>query len=283
MSAKFTEKQLIERPFLDDLDVAVYCVAEALAITEVLAEHGFSATEALEGTGISRRVLHDPHARISTQQRLALYRNALRLGANSGIGLDVGTRLHLSNYGRYGFALLSSPTLGSFFDFGFKYMKLAGPLMEKTFVRRGPLAYYETRDALGLGDLLPFTVDMCFGSLISVIRDGLGGTFVPGRVEVSFARPPHADRYMDAWGCEVRFNAPRCRLEFDASLLECSMRQSSELTLKLCAPVCERMLLALGPGRGGSRWCGAIETSHTLAADHTRWPAATLSRAFGPP
>lgn len=242
MSTQTPEKHLTERPFQGDLDAAVYTVAEPLAITEVLAEHGVSIEAALDGTGISRRTLQDPYARISTRQRMAVYRNALALCSDSGIGLDVGTRLHLSSYGMYGLALLSSPTLGGFFDFGFKYLKLAGPLMEKSFVRRGPLAYYETKNVIGLGDMLPFAVDMCFGSLISIIRDALGGSFAPTLVKVTFARPPHADQYVDAWGCEMQFDAPHCRIEFDARLLDSPLRQSSELTLKLCKPVCERML-----------------------------------------
>ena len=236
------DKQLSERPFLEDLDQAVYTVAEPLTITDVLAEQGIGAKAVLAGTGISRRALHDPHTRVSSRQRMTIYQNVMRLSPSTPIGLEVGARLHLSTYGMYGFAMLSSPTLGSLFEFGFKYMKLAGPLMEKVFVRSGPLAYFEANDALGLGDLLPFALEMCFGSMVSIMRDGIGSSFAPNRVTVSFARPSYADRYRDYWGCDVQFDAPHSRLEFAASLLERPLRQSSELTFKLCRPVCERML-----------------------------------------
>ncbi len=266
MTAKTPDKQLTERPFLEDLDEAVYTAAEALAITEVLAKQGISAKAVLDGTGVSRRALHDPHARVSSRQRMAIYRNAMRLTSDSSIGLEVGRRLHLSSFGMYGLAMLSSPTLGSFFDFGFKYMKLVGPLLEKRFVRRGPLAYFEAEDVLGLGDLLPFAIDMCFGSLVSVIRDVMGSSFVPDRVSLPFARPPHAERYRHDWDCEVQFDEPHCRLEFDASLLECRLQQSSELTLKLCTPVCERML-------------AEFESHESLANKVRRWMMLSHDKA----
>ena len=266
MSAKASDKRLSERPFLENLDEPVYSVAEPLLVSEVLAEQGVSVKTLLDGTDVPRRALHDPHARISAKQRMAIYRNALRLSRNSAIGLEVGSRLHLSSFGVYGLALISSPTLGSLFEFGFKYMKLAGPLMEKTFVRRGPLAYFEANDALGLGDILPFCVDMCFGQMVSIIRDGVGGSFVPDYVELPFAPPPHADRYKDFWGCDVQFDAPNCRLGFDASLLDCGLKQPSELTLKLCTPICERML-------------AEFESHESLAYKVRRWMMLSQDKA----
>ncbi|MDJ0655783.1 MAG: AraC family transcriptional regulator [Xanthomonadales bacterium] len=266
MLAKKPEKFLSETPFLEDFDEPVYTTSEALVITDVLAEQGVDFRAALEGTGISRRALHDPYARISARQRLALYRNARRLSPDSGFGLTVGTRLHISSYGMYGLAMLSCPTLGDMFDFAFKYLKLAGPLLEKVFVRRGPLAYFEARDALHLGDDLPLAIDICFGSTVSILRDNLGASFVPDRVEFSFAPPPHADRYAAAWGCEAQFETSRSRLEFSASLLDSRIRQTSELTLKLCTPVCERLL-------------AEFESHESLAYKVRRWMMLSPDRS----
>lgn len=239
---KMQEKLLRERPYLDDPDEAVYGVVEALAIAEVLAEQGVSNRALLAGTGITRRLLHDPYGRVSTRQRIALYENAIRLSPDPRFGLTVGSRLHLASYGMYGFALLSSSTLSSAVDLAFKYLKLAGPLMEKIFVRRGPVAYLGAKNSLDLGEQLPIAVDIWFGSIISMMRDALASDFNPDRVELCFARPEEADRYREAWDCEVIFGTPHCRLYFDASLLERRLAQSSELTLKLCAPVCDRLL-----------------------------------------
>ncbi len=46
-----------------------------------------------------------------TGQRLAIYRNAKRLAKRSDIGLLAGARQRISDYGIYGYAMVSSRTL----------------------------------------------------------------------------------------------------------------------------------------------------------------------------
>jgi AraC-like DNA-binding protein len=235
-------KEITEKPYLDEIDEPVYSAVESLTIVELLAQQGISNRAALQGIGIRGGDLHDPQARVSGRQRIALYRNAKRLSNDPAIGIRVGSRLHLSSYGIYGFALLSSSNLGSAVEFAFKYLKLAGPLMEKTFRLESECAVFEAKDTLNLDDALPMALEIWFGSVVSMLRDTIGRDFRPDHIQLSYPEPEYVDQYKAAWGCEISFNAPACRLEFDSSTLDQPLMQSSEITFKLCQPVCQKLL-----------------------------------------
>ena len=82
------------------------------ALAAELASEGVSVRELFARTGVDAAQLEDAHARISHRQRIAIYRNAKTLAKRSDIGLLAGARQRISDYGIYGYAMVSSPTFG---------------------------------------------------------------------------------------------------------------------------------------------------------------------------
>ena len=84
--------------------------------------------------------------------------------------------------------------------------------------------------------------ETAIASLVQLARD-MTGHYWPMR-KVSFVNPPPADvqPYRDFFGCEVAFNAPTTRLEFDAACLALPMRKSDPALAQLLDQQAEQVL-----------------------------------------
>ena len=75
---------------------------------DALAAEGIPAQDALAGARLSREAMSSPATRISLNQVIECYRNAAKLSREPHFSYHAGLRFHLSAYGMYGFAILSS-------------------------------------------------------------------------------------------------------------------------------------------------------------------------------
>lgn len=84
--------------------------------------------------------------------------------------------------------------------------------------------------------------ETAIASLVQLARD-MTGHYWPMR-KVSFVNPPPADvqPYRDFFGCEVLFNAPATRLEFDTACLALPMRKSDPALAQLLDQQAEQVL-----------------------------------------
>ena len=84
----------------------------ARLMTELAAQHGVPLGVCLKGTGIDRESLDDPGAEITGRQELDLVTNIVKaLPDMPEIGLEPGSRYHVTAYGIWGYAVMSSPTV----------------------------------------------------------------------------------------------------------------------------------------------------------------------------
>ena len=78
-----------------------------------MAEAGFTAEQCLEGTGLTEAELLAPASvqGFSLDQQFRFHRNLLTLTGNPLLGLQLGKRYTIENYGLLGYAFMSAPTL----------------------------------------------------------------------------------------------------------------------------------------------------------------------------
>jgi hypothetical protein len=89
------------------------------------ADYGLTAQTCLERTGLWVEDLRDPAATVAARQELNVIANLLTaLGDPPGIGLEAGIRYHLTTYGIWGFAMISSFSWRSAIDIGLRYLDL---------------------------------------------------------------------------------------------------------------------------------------------------------------
>jgi hypothetical protein len=124
----------MELPLWNEKRYAPYKIG---ALVEVLAEQGIAPKASLAGTSLTPESLSDPETLTSVRQYITACHNALQLSKTPETPFLTGSRIPLSAYGMYGFALVCSPTIREYFQMAIKYHRLATPLLSMSWREEG--------------------------------------------------------------------------------------------------------------------------------------------------
>ena len=215
------------------------------------ADHGVPARACLEGTGLVEEKLRGPGATVSPRQELAVIQNLLRaLGDPPGLGMEAGVRYHLTTYGIWGYALISSPSWRSAMEVGLRFIDL-------TFA----FSRIRARERSGETDMVFDAPDVPLGvRRFAIERDAAAVHTMQSELlvtdssvtRVSFEFEPPADlaRCTQIFGVVPEFGAGENCLEFDHELLHRPLPQANEHTAAIAEEQC-RQLLATRHARSG--------------------------------
>src|ERR1700734_2905450 len=117
-----------------------YAPYKLIALVEVLNEQGILPEASLSGTGLSAESLAKPETLTSVRQYITVCHNALQLSKTPETPFLTGSRIPLSAYGMYGFALVCSPSIREYFQVAVKYHRLATPLLSMSWQEEGKFA-----------------------------------------------------------------------------------------------------------------------------------------------
>jgi hypothetical protein len=106
----------------------IYESTKLAAVFDVLIEQGCSAGEILRNVDLQEQDVHSPTVRISLAELMAVCKNAIRLSSDPHLPYRIGTSIHISAYGMYGFAILCCPDFRNAMAFAARYHSLAAPL-----------------------------------------------------------------------------------------------------------------------------------------------------------
>jgi len=266
----------------------VYPVVKIAMVVESLRDEGVSSREALAGIHISETQLASPAVRVSANQVMESYRNAIRLSPNPHFAYHTGLRFHVSTYGMYGFAILSSTDFRRTMAFAVEYHQLAAPLVDVQFLEQdkdaawtmAPLPYPQV-DA----QLYKFIVELQAGVHVSLHRDIMGQSFCPSELHFTFGRPRGAKKDDAIFDCPVRYGQPENKLVFAAAWLNGKPNLGNEVTFSEVSALCDRLLreLELNTGLAGRvrqifLACMSQPTSFDLIARRLKMSPRTLRR-----
>jgi AraC-like DNA-binding protein len=241
------------QPSADD---KVYPVIKLATMLDALAAEGIAAQDALAGVRLSREAASSPATRISLNQVIECYRNAARLSRDPHFSYHTGLRFHLSAYGMYGFAILSSMNYRETMHFAEKYHQLATPLTELRFNEQNGCGVWSMTPmphARVDAPLYRFLVEMQFGICVSLHRDVMGQAFAAREFHVTYRRPDDTADYPNIFGCPVVFGEPENRLVFDATWLDGKPKLGNDITYATVVELCDRLIdeLQLSAGVAG--------------------------------
>lgn len=234
------------------IDEKIYPTYKIAKLASVLSEQGIPAAELLKGTGIIEAELPSNGARISRRQVISAYRNAVRLSREPAIGLIAGRKLGLTDYGIYGYALISSATLHNALDFAIKYHQMATPTVRmslKIDAEAGTAAFL-MEDLLEVDDLYPFNLELQFSLVFSLFKEMAGETFRFRTIEAAFQEPVHAGYFKTLFECEIKFDQPENALVFDLGWLDQPLTRANPITEATARELCDRFLLQMNTGTG---------------------------------
>ncbi|GLZ28690.1 transcriptional regulator [Lentzea sp. NBRC 105346] len=209
-------------------------LAGVRAMLEVGAEHGVPRETLLRDTGIAPGT-----DEVCGEQELRVAANLVAaIGPAPGLGLAVGQRVGLRAYGVWGFALLTSATLGHASDFGLRYLPL-------TYAMTGLRLQVTTHEVrLIIEDAPPFIVEREIATVTGIVRAILGSQPRTMHVEL---RLPHAD-YESVLQTPVSFGKPHNALVADVAVLDQPLPQADPVTTAACEQACRTLVQQRSPG-----------------------------------
>jgi AraC-like DNA-binding protein len=236
------------------VDEKVHEPTKLAAMFDTLVSQGFTAEEILRGVDITPERVHSPKARISLRQLATAYQNAIQLSTDRHLPYRIGSTIHISTYGMYGYAILCCPDFRKAMEFAARYHALAAPLVTIDFREnlKGAIWHIEPI-AHSLTDrrLYRFIAELQIGIHVSLMRDIMGPAFLPQQISLAYPRAEDFSLTPDLVGCEVRFEQPANQILFESRWLDQTATLGNKTTyptiLALCDDLLEDLRLRVGP------------------------------------
>ncbi|MFF3227582.1 AraC family transcriptional regulator [Nocardia suismassiliense] len=218
-------------------------IASVALMVGYAAEHGVSAGRMLAGTGLSESLLRDPDGQIDAHIELAVVRNLVReLADRPALGVEVGRRYRITTFGIFGFACVSSPTLGEAISFALRYLELSFTFCLPVGEWRAGEFVAWVHDELIPADVRQFLVERDVTAMHQVMSDLLGRHLPLARAEFRFAEPAYADRLEEVTGVRPRFGQPRNLFAIEPAVLDQPLPQANEQTWAMCLAQCRELV-----------------------------------------
>lgn len=229
--------------------------ASALLLVRLGEERGVPATTSLAGTGLALADLLRPGAEVEAADELAVMANLVAADPDPTLGLEAGTRYHLTTYGIWGFALASSPTVRSALEVGLRFADLSFTFCRFTVDETGGelLLRLDARDVPA--DVRELVVTRDLAALRTIAAELTGGAVRLTRVALPTTRPEDVSRHVEVLGVEPEFDAPVALAALDPAVLDLPLPQADELAAATTEAQC-RALLERRRGRTGT--AGAV-------------------------
>lgn len=223
-----------------------YAPYKLSALVEVLGEQRIPPEEVLSGTGLSLKSIARPHTLTSIRQYIMACHNALELSKDPETPFRVGSRIPLSAYGMYGFALVCSSTIREYFQVAVKYHRLATPLLSMTWREGKDTVSWVLAVNPGVkfpDSLTRFLLEQHLTQLTTHLRTVVESERCrPIRALLPYPAPRHLTLYKRYLGCDLRFDQPGCELTYPRALLSEQPHMAHKLTSKLMRDTCDRIL-----------------------------------------
>lgn len=223
----------------------VYPVSKLAIMLRSLQAEDVSLAQALDKLELSENDLTSPATRVSLNQLIQCCRNAIRLSADPDFAYHAGLRCHLSTYGMYGFAILSSTNFRQTMRFAERYHQLATPHAKISFAEEADHGVWTIVPAPHPdvdAPLYRFLVELQFGILASLHRDAIGSSFAPRELHVTYGPIGDARMNLEVFGCPVLFGQPENKFVFDATWLDGAPKLGNEITFSSVVRFCDQLL-----------------------------------------
>jgi AraC-like DNA-binding protein len=233
-----------ERPIVGSSE-RIYETTKLAALFDILVGQGCSAGEILKDVNLTADEVHAPTSRVSLAALMTACKNAIRLSGDPHLPYRVGTSIHISAYGMYGFAILCCPDFRKAMTFAKQYHALAAPLAAIEFTEKEGFGSWTIEpNTPGATDpqLYRFITEMQIGIHISLMRDIMGSAFAPHEIRLTYPEAANLCLPPDQVGCKVRFTSPRNQIVFQASWLDQAASLGNKTTYPTIVAFCDDLL-----------------------------------------
>ena len=196
-----------------------------------------------KGMRLDPQEMDDPATRMSHRHACEILRRALATLAWPEVGLVVGSRQNIGNFGLLGLAMKTAATFGEAVMLGITYQRTTGALLDID-IEAGPSGEMSMTACapMPLPEILPYLCEEMFASVLMVARELIGTEFRPLRLELAYPAPAYADRYADLFQCELRFEQPRNAMVVESQWMELKFPTYNAVNARQVLELCRRQL-----------------------------------------
>ncbi|MBC2779149.1 AraC family transcriptional regulator [Parasphingopyxis marina] len=234
-----------DRSGFPSLNQRIFAPFKIATVIDTVASRGMSAETVLERTGLSSSDVRDPHTLTSIGQYLTACENIIAAGAGFADAFAIGSRLHLSAYGMYGYALMCSPTMRDFFDFAVRYQPLATPTVRLHWRMEGDVAIWQFREIYRdrmSDDVRTFLVRQQLKMTFTHIRDAAGTDNLPLRALFALPEDDHTAQDARELECPCLYDEAANELHYPIGILDRTPELGNRLTRTMLEETCERLI-----------------------------------------
>lgn len=227
------------------LNQKIFAPYKIATLVETVADQGITPEAVLMGTQLDADQINDPNTLTSIHQYIEACDNVIKASADASTAFQVGSRMHLSAYGMYGYALMCSSTLRDFFDFGVKYHVLATPTVHISWREEADTATWEFTDLyhhLMGAQTREFLIRQQMAQHVTHLKDAAGNECRPVRALFAFPTPADKASYERFLGCECMFDAQATELHYPQAILSQAPQLANRLTRTMLQETCDRLI-----------------------------------------
>jgi AraC-like DNA-binding protein len=206
----------------------------------LLQEQGVNEHQLLRDTGVEPGTTRQAFT-LSASQMDAVCSNALALSGDTQFGLRVGSRINISSEGIFGYALMTSATVGDALKLLIRYSRAIMPSV-----------HIEVQQHAGEVDIVASTVHLpsalarfyCDALYAAIVHSGsllIGDNSVATRLELNYPEPPDSELHHKLFGPVIRFNAQRCAMSFDERSLGIAISTANPVAQEIFRRECDRL------------------------------------------
>ncbi|WP_202884190.1 AraC family transcriptional regulator [Pseudomonas berkeleyensis] len=212
-------------------------------LTQLGLDLGLSLDRCLHGTGLSPLQLASLNGEIDAERELNLIANLIEaLPTVSDLGLQAGRRYHLTTYGAWGYAILSSATVRQAAELGLRYHGLTYAFTRISLSVADDIVSLNFDDSALPPALHDFIVQRDMLGALVVVRELLGSALPLLALELRQPAPADVSPFIAAFGQIPRFGAAHNRLGFTADLLDNPLPRANPQLVNACEQQCQALL-----------------------------------------
>ena len=222
--------------------MTVRSAASALLLVRLGEERGVPVERTLAGTGLSLPDLLRPGAELEAADELAVTANLVAADPDPALGLEAGTRYHLTTYGIWGFALASSPTVRSALELGLRFADLSFTFCRFTVQELPGELLLQLDPAEVPASVRDFIVTRDLSALRTIAVELTGGAVRLTRVALPTQPPSDLSRHREVLGVEPEFGGTVALAALDPAVLDLALPQADELAAATTEAQCRALL-----------------------------------------
>lgn len=220
-------------------------VATARVLCQLGLDHGLSLDQVLHDSGLSSAQVNDPQGDVDAQQEIQIIRNLVTgLPSQPTLGIEAGCRYHVTTYGLWGYAVLSSPTLGMGISMASRMLNQTFSLTTNEVEQLGEQIRVTYHSDHLPPDVRQFIMDRDRAAVVTLQREILGHPLPYQAVLMRRAEPSAeiAQAYAKLFGVRPQFGQPHDRSLFAAALMHQPLPQADPHTAALCEQMCKKLV-----------------------------------------